>query len=255
MPSETAEIRVERDGGLAVLVLDAPDRRNALTVEMAQAMTAACDELDADPTVGAVVVTGAGPYFCAGGDRPTLADAGTDPADPERFTGMSAIYRAFTRVGELEPPTIAAIRGGAVGAGLNLALATDLRVVAEDAVIASGFIPIGLHPGGGHTALLARMGSRETASALALFGERVDGRRAVELGLAWKAVPADEVDAAARELARIPAADPELARRTTRSLRLSVGPPGLPWAAAHDAERSAQMWSMRRAALAREAQA
>jgi enoyl-CoA hydratase len=121
-------------------------------------------------------------------------------------------------------------------------------VIAQDAVLQSGFIPIGLHPGGGHTALLARTGSRETASALALFGERIDGTRAVALGLAWKAVPADEVDAAARELAAVPAADPELARRTVRSLRLSSGPPALPWAAAHDLERAAQMWSMRRAA-------
>ncbi len=249
--SDHPNVRVERDGGVAVLVLDNQASRNALTVDMAQAMVRACDELDADRTVGAVVVTGAGPYFCAGGDRPTLAQAGEDPANPDTFDGMSAIYRAFTRVGELEAPTISAIRGGAVGAGLNLALATDLRVVAEDAVIASGFLPIGLHPGGGHTLLLARTGAREAASALALFGQRIDGRRAVELGLAWAAVPADEVEAKARELAAVPAADPDLARRTTRSLRMSAGPPGLPWAAAHDAERSAQMWSMRRSAIKR----
>jgi enoyl-CoA hydratase len=250
-----SEIRIERDGGLALLVLDAPARRNALTVDMARAMVAACDELDADSSVGAVIVTGAGPYFCAGGDRPTLAAAGEGPADPEVYTGMSAIYRAFTRVGELEAPTIAAIRGGAVGAGLNLALATDVRVVAQDAVFASGFLPIGLHPGGGHTALLARTGAREASAALALFGQRIDGARAVALGLAWAAVPAEDVERTARELAAAPAADPELARRTARSLRLSAGPPGLPWAAAHDLERAAQMWSMRRAALAREQQA
>jgi enoyl-CoA hydratase len=241
-------IGVEREGGLAVLVLNAPERRNALTPEMARELVAACDEIDADPSVGAAIVTGAGPYFCAGGDRRTLAEAGRDPAAAETYRGMDAIYRAFTRVGELQVPTVAAIRGGAVGAGMNLALATDLRVVAQDAVLASGFIPIGLHPGGGHTALLARTGSRETAAALALFGERIDGAQAVTLGLAWKAVPADEVDAAARELAAVPAADPELARRTVRSLRLSAGPPALPWAAAHDLERAAQMWSMRRKA-------
>ena len=76
---------------------------------------------------------------------------------------MARSTAASPRVGELAPPTIAAIRGGAVGAGLNLALATDLRVVAEDAALLSGFIPIGLHPGGGHTALLGRLGSREAA--------------------------------------------------------------------------------------------
>jgi enoyl-CoA hydratase len=246
MPSE---IRIRRDGGLAVLSLAAPQRRNALTVEMAGELVAACEDLDRDASVGAVVVTGEGEYFCAGGDRATLADAGEDPSDPERYAGLSAIYRAFTRVGELEAPTIAAIRGGAVGAGMNLALATDLRVVARDAILGSGFLPIGLHPGGGHTVLLARSGAREAAAALALFGQRVDGARAAELGLAWAAVDAAEVEATARELAAAPAADPELARRTARTLRLTAGPPMLPWAAALEAERSAQMWSMRRAAL------
>src|SRR5688500_17017936 len=246
-----AEIELERrEDGVALLTLNAPERRNALTVEMAEALTAACEEIDADESLGAVVVRGEGGFFCAGGDRATLAEAGRDPAEDERYRGVSAIYRSFARVGELAPPTIAAIRGGAVGAGLNLALATDLRVVAEDAVLTSGFIPIGLHPGGGHTALLARTGAREAAAALALFGERIDGRRAAELGLARRAVAAKEVLPAALELARVPAADPELARRTARSLRLTEGPPALPWPAALEAERAAQMWTMRRKASA-----
>jgi enoyl-CoA hydratase len=244
-----AEIELERrDDGIAVLTLNAPERRNALTVAMAEALTAACEEIDADGSVGAVVVRGEGGYFCAGGDRGTLAEAGRDPAEDERYRGMSAIYRSFARVGELAPPTVAAIRGGAVGAGLNLALATDLRVVGEDAKLLSGFIPIGLHPGGGHTALLARLGSREAAAALTLFGERLTGAEAVERGLAWSAVPDAEVDAAALALAAVPAKDPELARRTAASLRTVTGPPALPWAAALELERASQMWSMRRRA-------
>jgi enoyl-CoA hydratase len=246
-----SEVRIDRDGGVAVVTLAAPERRNALTVDMAAELVAACERLDADAAVGAVVIAAEGRTFCAGGDRATLAAAGEDPAHPERFRALTTIYRAFTRVGELEAPTIAAVAGHAVGAGLNLMLATDLRVVAEDAVITSGFIPIGLHPGGGHTTLLTRTGAREAAAALALFGERLDGRRAAELGLAWRAVPAEAVLDTAVELARVPAADPELARRTARSLRLSAGPPALPWPAALEAERSAQMWSMRRGALDR----
>ena len=244
-----AEIELERrDDGIAVLTLNAPERRNALTVEMAGALTAACEQIDADEAVGAVVVRGEGAYFCAGGDRATLAEAGRDPAEDERYRGMSAIYRSFARVGELAPPTIAAIRGGAVGAGLNLALATDLRVVADDAALLSGFIPIGLHPGGGHTALLGRLGSREAAAALTLFGERLTGAEAVERGLAWTAVPAGEVDDAALALAAVPAKDPALARRTAASLRAVTGPPALPWPAALELERASQMWSMRRRA-------
>ena len=121
-------------------------------------------------------------------------------------------------------------------------------VVAEDAKLLSGFIPIGLHPGGGHTALLARLGSCEAAAALTLFGERLTGAEAVEHGLAWSAVPDAEVDAAALALAAVPAKDPELARRTAASLRTVTGPPALPWSAALEMERASQMWSMRRKA-------
>jgi len=248
--SPLTDILLERHDGVAVLTLDAPDRRNALTIDMARSMIETCDALDADPTVGAVVVRGAGGYFCAGGERATLAAAGEDPAAPDAFTGMGTIYRAFHRVGELQVPTIAAIHGGAVGAGMNLAFATDLRIVARDAKLASGFIPIGLHPGGGHGVLLGRTGARETTAALALFGERLSGEQAVAAGLAYEAVDADDVDARALELAAVPARDPELARRTTLSLRTELGPPALPWGAALEMERSAQMWSMRRKAIA-----
>ncbi len=246
------EITLERDGGVATITLRAPGRRNALTVAMATAMVAACDEADADPTVGAVVIAAEGAYFCAGGDRATLAAAGRDPADPTAYAGLTAIYEAFARVGRLEPPTVAAIRGGCVGAGTNLALATDLRVVANDAKLASGFLPIGLHPGGGHSHLLARAAGRETANAMQLFGAAVTGTRAAELGLAWAAVPSEDVDATAQELARTPGADPELARRTARSMRTIAGPPSVSWPAALDLERASQMWSMRRKALASE---
>lgn len=242
MPSD---ISLDRSGGVATITLGAPGRRNALTLDMARDLVAACDEIDADPSVGAVVVTG-GEFFCAGGDRQTLADAGRDPATPDAWDGIGLVYRSFARVGELEPPTVAAIRGGAVGAGVNLAFATDLRVVATDAKIVSGFLQIGLHPGGGHGVLLGRTGAREAAAAMAMFGQGIDGARAAELGLAWAAVADDEVEPTARDLAERPAADPELARRVARSLRAELGPPALPWAAALDMERASQMWSMRR---------
>ncbi|HYP47179.1 MAG TPA: enoyl-CoA hydratase-related protein [Thermoleophilaceae bacterium] len=246
------EVSLERDSGVATITLDAPERRNALTRAMARELVAVCDEIDVDLEIGAVVVRGAGGFFCAGGDRATLADAGRDPAAPEAYAGLGEVYRSFARVGELEPPTVAAVRGGAVGAGVNLAFATDLRVVGRAAKIGSGFLPIGLHPGGGHGALLGRTGQREATAAMALFGERIDGARAAELGLAWAAVDDDEVDGVAAALAARPAADPELARRTARSLRAELGPPALPWPAALELERASQMWSMRRKHLAGE---
>ncbi len=245
-----SEVAVERHGdGVALLTLDAPERRNALTVAMADELVAACAELDGDASVGAVVVRGAGGFFCAGGDRATLAEAGRDPAAPETYAAIGAVYRSFARVGELEAPTIAAVRGGAVGAGLNLMLATDLRIVGREARVISGFLPIGLHPGGGHGALLGRSGAREAAAALALFGERIDGARAAELGLAWAAVDDEDVEGTALELAARAAADPQLARRAAASLRTVLGPPALPWGAALELERASQMWSMRRKEL------
>jgi enoyl-CoA hydratase len=242
-------LTLERQDGIAVLTMRAPASRNALTVAMAQAMIDACEAIDADATIGAVIVTGEGSYFCAGGDRGTLAAAGNDPADPSIYRAIGTIYGAFARVGELEPPTIAAIRGGAVGAGLNLALATDVRIVARDAKLLSGFLPIGLHPGGGHSHLLSRACGRETANAMQLFGATLTGEQAVARGLAWAAVAAEDVESTARSLAAIPAKDPELARRTARSMRTVAGPPAMSWAAALDLERASQMWSMRRKAL------
>jgi enoyl-CoA hydratase len=159
---------------------------------------------------------------------------------------MGRIYQSFTRVGELLAPTVAAIEGGAVGAGTNLALATDLRVVADDAILRSGFLAIHLHQGGGHGSLLARSAGREVGSALALFGESVTGRRAVELGLAWSAVPAGSTLDTALALARIPGADPDLSRQVARSTRLQLAVDDLEWQRGLELERAAQMWSLRR---------
>lgn len=241
-----SEVSVKVDEGVALLTLEAGDRRNALTFEMAEEMLAACEQIDADESIGAVVVRGSQGYFCAGAHRSTLAGAGADPAEPELYRQMGSVYGSFARVGELKPPVIAAVLGGAVGAGLNLLLAADLRIVAEDAKITSGFLRLGIHPGGGHFTILNRVAGRETTAALGLFGETVSGTEAAELGLAWEALPADQVEARAIELAKRPAADPELARRVAKSMRSQIGPPGVSWPVALDSERASQMWSLRR---------
>jgi enoyl-CoA hydratase len=203
--------------------------------------------------IGAAVITGADGHFCSGAQRDTLARAGRDPAGDEAYRDISAIYDAFLRVGTLAVPTVAAVCGAAVGAGLNLMLAADLRIVAHDARLISGFTGNGLHPGGGHFTLLARTAGREATAAASLFGEEIDGDRAVQIGLAWRALPADEVLGEARALAMGAAADPELARTAVASFRLGVGPPMQPWSVALQAERAPQMWSLRRRATRAEA--
>src|SRR5687767_16034181 len=115
---------------------------------MAAQLADACEEIDGNPEVGAVVVRGEGGYFCAGAHRETLAAAGLDPVKEPNFSILGVVYRSFARVGQLSVPVVAAVRGGAVGAGVNLALACDLRIVADDARILPGFMRIGLHPGG-----------------------------------------------------------------------------------------------------------
>ena len=136
-----------------------------------------------------------GPHFCAGAVRGVLADTGRDPVEDGAYRNLETVYRAFTTIGEVGVPTIAAVRGAAVGAGLNLALATDLRIVSRTARLLPGFAQIGIHPGGGHFTLLNRVAGREAAAAMGLFGEEVSGDRAVALGLAWAAYDDEDVEA------------------------------------------------------------
>ena len=244
-----SEVLLEVAGGVASITLNAPERRNALTHEMVRELVAACDAVDRDQTVGAVVLMAKGEAFCSGAHRAILDAAGTDPSSPEHYKSLSSMYTAFVRVGELLPPTVAAVRGHAIGAGINLMLATDVRIVSQNARIVSGFLRIGIHPGGGHFQLLSRVAGREAAAAMSLFGSEIDGQRAAEIGLAWSAVPESDVEAVAIQFATRAAADPELARAAVQSLRLEVGPPALSWKAALEVEHAVQLWSLRRKAM------
>src|ERR671921_1927686 len=158
---------------------------------MADGLVATFDAVDAKPEVGALVIRGVGKSFCAGGDVATLTSAGKDPAAPEAYEGMGKIYDSFYRLGQVKVPTVAAVRGSAVGAGMNMLLAADLRIVARDARLICGFLKRGLHPGGGQFVILSRLIGREAAAAMALFGEEIDGETAVRLGLAWETLDDD----------------------------------------------------------------
>ncbi|WP_433347359.1 enoyl-CoA hydratase-related protein [Microtetraspora malaysiensis] len=239
-------ILVDVDGGIARLTLNNPRRKNAITQEMAGLMGAFCDRVHEDTSIGAVIVDAEGTYFCSGADTRDLASASDDPASPEAVARISAVYQAFVRVGQLPVPTVSLVAGGAVGAGLNLALATDLMIVTPDAVLDSGFLARGIHPGGGHLALLGRSVGYAQAVALAVLGTTLSGEEALRRGLAWAAVERESLLKAATELLGKAAADPELARRIKASATLEIGPPAVPWAAAVELERGVQMWSMGR---------
>lgn len=240
-------VSVRREEGVGIVTLDNVSRRNALNPHLADLFVAALDEVDGDDSLGALVVMGAGGAFCSGADLSSINSLSQDPLSAEASDALARIYRTFTRLGEVSVPTIAAVRGSAVGAGLNLALAADVRIVAHDARIISGFSKIGLHPGGGHFQLLVKATSHEAAAALGVFGQELNGRRATELGLAWESVEDGEVESRAIDLARLAGADPELSRQEIQSLR-QTNPSVVPWSAALQAERYSQVWSLRRAA-------
>ena len=232
---------VSRRGRVAIVRLDDPARRNALGDEMVSSIISAFDDLDADDNVGAVVVTGAPPAFCSGAVRANLDRLSSDEAADER-SSIRDVYEGFLRIHRSALPTIAAVNGAAVGAGMNVALACDVRLVGESARFDAKFAQIGLHPGGGHVWLLERLVGPQTAAAMTLFGERLDAGDAVARGLAWSEHSDDELIDAAVTLgegaARVPR---ELAARIKATLRQA------PWqadfAAAVDWEVEHQTWS------------
>jgi enoyl-CoA hydratase len=237
---------VTREGGVALVTLSNPRRKNAITLEMGAAIEAFCDEVAADETIGAVVVTGAAGYFSSGADTRVLAASSADPASPEAVASVSALYRSFTRVGSLPVPTLSLVEGGAVGAGMNLALATDLLLVTPDAVLDSGFLARGIHPGGGHITLLGRRVGYQQTTAMALLGRPLSGSEAVERGLAYAAFTAAELLPAAMELVALAAKDPQLTRKVKQSLTLELGAGPVSWPVAVEIERGVQMWSLAR---------
>lgn len=210
------EVQVEVSEGIGVLTLNAPERRNALTPGLVSDIIAGADWLEARDDVGVVIVTGAGSAFCVGAALTQL-----DSADASVLRG---IYDAFLRIHGIRVPTIAAVNGPAVGAGLNLAMACDLRVVSDDAVLDSRFLRIGLHPGGGASWLLRQAAGAELTSAMLLFGLRLKGRECVAKGLAWDCVSTADLLSTARRLAAQAAGAPtELTSLVKQTLKETWG--------------------------------
>lgn len=228
-------LRVERPAdGVALLTLDEPERRNALNLALVDEIVSAFDTLEGDASVGAVVVTGAPPAFCAGADLGNLGGA--------QESGLRSVYEGFLRVGRSTLPTLAAVNGAAVGAGMNLALVCDVRLAARSARFDTRFLDLGLHPGGGHTWMLHRAVGPQAAAALVLFGEVLDGEAAERCGLVWRCVEDDAlVDAAVAIAAKAASAPRELSQRAKQTLAAISSVED--HQAAVDLELEAQLWS------------
>lgn len=186
-------VLVDIADGIATLTLNRPEERNTLTAPMVAEIVTAMDAVEADTSVGAVVVTGAGSAFCAGANLGNLAQATSD--------SLLNIYEGFLRIARSPLPTIAAVNGAAVGAGMNLALGCDVRIAAQRARFDTRFLTLGIHPGGGHTWMLQRLVGSQAAMAAVVFGEILDGPGAERIGLVHRCVADDELMVAARALA------------------------------------------------------
>lgn len=208
-----SRVLTEIADGVATITLNDPGRRNALDLDFNEELFAAFDAIEANPAVGAVVITGAPPAFCAGADLSHLDQKGSRE-------GLLAIYEGFMRVGRCPLPTIAAVNGAAVGAGMNLALVCDLRLAARSARFDTRFLNLGIHPGGGHTWMFQRIAGPQTTFATVVFGQVLDGEAAEKHGLVWRCVEDDQLLPTAQEMARNALNAPlELVKKITHTIR------------------------------------
>ncbi|MFI7677711.1 enoyl-CoA hydratase [Actinophytocola sp. NPDC049390] len=206
-------VLLDRRDGVGVITINLPERRNSLTLPMSAQLVEHVRTCEQDENTHAIVVTGAPPAFCAGADLTALGEAQEE--------GLRAIYAGFLAVAAASLPTVAAVDGPAVGAGLNLALACDVRLVGPKARFDARFLQLGIHPGGGMTWLSQRLVGPQTAAAMTLFGQVLDADEAVRTGLAFRQV--DDVVAASVEFCGAAAKAPrDLVVATKRTLRTTA---------------------------------
>jgi enoyl-CoA hydratase len=230
----TSTIRRAVDDGVAILTLADPGKRNALSHRLSGDLAAAVDEV-LSAGARSIVLDAEPPVFCAGGSLDDLL---------ARERPLGETYAGFLALAEAPVPTIAAVAGPAIGAGVNLPLACDVVIAGESARFDPRFLDIGIHPGGGHMWRLARRVGPQGAAALVLCGDVLTGQEAVAAGLAWRCVPDSSVLEVALRLARRAAGrSPELVRRAKQVLRATTGY-DVAAPAAVSLELEAQQWSV-----------
>jgi enoyl-CoA hydratase len=234
------QIKCEIRDHAAVITLANGSRRNAINVEMVGEIVDALDAIEASPDVSAVIITGEGPAFCAGAEFGHLMHASGE--DARASEALRAIYRVFLRIDACALPTIAAVNGPAVGAGMNMALACDIRIAGHSARFATRFLALGLHPGGGHTWMLRHAIGAQAAMAAVLLDEEMSGEEAARVGLAWRCVPdAQLLDEALLLASRAAAAPRDVLISAKQSIREMADVSS--YADAVERELPRQLWS------------
>lgn len=187
--------------GIATLVMNRPERLNALNNELAAAVNGALGRIAVDETVRVVVITGAGRAFCAGGDLAAIGkgrqSGTTRDLEPLLRAGMQMVLKMRT----MPQPVIAAVNGAAAGAGMNIALGADIRIAAEEATFGQNFVKVGLFPDYGGMFLLPQLVGPAKAAELFYTGEMIDARTALSLGIVNRVVPASQLETEVKSLA------------------------------------------------------
>jgi 2-(1,2-epoxy-1,2-dihydrophenyl)acetyl-CoA isomerase len=217
LPPPPQEVLLEKKyGAVTLLVMNRPDRLNALDNELAAALDQALSRIAMDPAVHVVVLSGAGRAFCAGGDLGAIARGrergGMESLEPLLRAGMKAVLTMRS----MPQPVIAAVNGAAAGAGMNVALAADIRVAAEEAVFGQNFAKVGLFPDYGGTYFLPQLAGPAVAAELFYTGEMIDARKALQLGLVNRVVPLAQLEAEVLALAAKIADGPQVAIRAMK---------------------------------------
>lgn len=220
-------LKFECEGAVAVLTLNAPERRNGIVPALIEAMLAAVEAINADPAINCAILTGTDPAFCAGGNlkgmyaREGVYGAGAD--ERKRFY-MEGIQRLTLAMTGIEVPVIAAVNGPAIGAGLDFVTMCPIRIASERASFAESFIKLGMVSGDGGAWLLPRAIGDAAAAELTLTGDTIDAEAARNLGIVSRVVPHEDLMMAAREIAaRIVRHPPGAIRENLKLLRASRG--------------------------------
>ena len=211
MKTQYGEVSARVDGHVALLEIDRPPN-NFVSVELMRDLADALDDIDADTSLRATVLTAAGKVFCAGADLASPTGVGG-----QGMQGINPLYDQAVRLFSAKKPIVAAIQGAAIGAGLGLALVADFRVVAPEARFAANFVKLGFHPGFGITHTLPRVIGLQKAQLMCLTGRRITGEEALAWGLADAMVPLGELRTAALALAQELAEAAPLAVVSTRA--------------------------------------
>lgn len=220
-------VLIEREDstGVATAILNRPDQRNALSNEMLIALDRAISELAQDDRIRAIVLTGNGPAFCSGADTRELAGGPNGGPHKPGPGGAEALRRGFELprkvilgLFDIEKPVIAAIRGSAVGAGLDLACACDIRIAAHDARFSAAYVRVGLFPGYGGVWFYPRIFGMAKAAEMMFTGDFVSAEAALSTGFVNSVVPDHDLLQQAQSLARRIASGPPIAIRLAKTM-------------------------------------